>query len=239
MATQTADPRRALTDAAHHFESYATAAQSTIGGRAIFWFTLSASARAAGLDPAQLDPRMAERQERATAQAIHWQRWVNELFAGRAELVPYQIGNNPIRLAVRAIRPGPLGWWPIALTVVRYASAAALTAAGYLSIDAWQETQQTVAEARKLDAESRAKLTVIAQSDPSLAPKIAHAMQAADQAAAGAGPTWIDRITGGMAAGAAGGIGSGLMLLAAFWLFSQSQNRKKNPTRRRTRRRSR
>lgn len=222
---QPVDMATAIQDAAERFERQARRTTAIVGGRAIAWRSLARQAIAAGMDPAEVAPALAELNARATADAVQWQLWVNELAAGRAELVPYQIGNEPIRLGVRRTDASGLGWWPIVGTVATYASRAAMVAAGWLSLDAWQDTQQTEATARLTDAQTRAAVSEVAQRDPQTARALLDAMHRADRDGQDAGPDWIDRLTNA-ATGAAAGFSSGLVLLAAWWWLTQRKPKK-------------
>lgn len=225
-----------LAAAAQQFEQYARDVSPIVGGRALYWASVSAQFQQAGYDPARMAPQLAAENERATRLGVKWQQWINALDDGRAELVPVQVGNGPVTIAVRPISRAELGWWPLVVTVVRYASQAALVAAGYFTVNAYQDTQQTLASARKTDADTRSSLAALAEMHPQIAPQVLSAMEEADKAAHAPGPDWIDRLTGA-ATGIAAGIGSGAMLLLAWWWFTQRGKRKRNPTRRRRGRR--
>ena len=204
---------------ARAFETYATRVSHAAGARALRWEAIQRSAAAAGMDPRTVAPALAAMNEQATREAAHWQKWVNDLAAGRAELVPYQVGNEPVKLAVRRAAGG-MGWWPIVVTVLRVGSQAAMAAGAWLTVDAWQDTRQTEANSRQTDATTRAALTTAAQRDPRIASQLLRTMEHADRAGENAGPDWIDRLGTGVTA-AAGGLSSGLILLAAFWYFTQ------------------
>jgi hypothetical protein len=234
---QATQPQAAVTpqQAAQQFERYAQNAQRVIAGRALWWESIYNAASAAGLAPAQYAPELVEANRRADQAGIKWQRMINALTNGTAIVQPYQIGNGPIKLGVKQTQGRALGWFGVALQVARYAAGAVLTGASWLSLDAWQETQQTEAIARRTDAETRSTIAQLAKADPSLAAPLIQAMREADHKAANAGPDWIDRF-GTAAAAATGGIAvSGAMMALAFWYLTRNK-RKKNPPRRRRRR---
>lgn len=220
---QAINTAQAIQDAAQRFEAYAVRVTSIAGTRALEWAALVKQARAIGLDPVQIAPDLAAANAQATANAANWQRWVNELAAGRAELVPYQVDNEPIRIGVRRTESGSmhgLGFWPVVGTVVQYVGRAALAVGTWWSLDAWQDTRAIEVEAQRTDAQTRASLAQAAQSDPALARQIVGAMDRASGAAEDAGPDWIDRLTNA-ATGAAAGLSSGLLILAALYWYSQ------------------
>jgi hypothetical protein len=224
------DIARSIAQAAQHFESYAHEVSRVVARRAVYWQTIKSLAERAGVSLAGFP--IAADNDAATARAQRWQSWLTELDAGRAELVPWQRGNEPIRLAVRRAGAGPLGYWALVVQVLRLAVGAVLSGAAWLAADAWGETEKVDAEARRLDAATRAQLGELAKADPRLAPQILEAMAAADRAAAGAGPDWIDRLTTGLGAG----LGGGMVALAVVWFLSMRGRRKNGRTRNRRRR---
>lgn len=232
MTTATRQDARpvSLSEAAQDFERYARQAAPVIGGRALSWASLVSQFQALGVDPARMAPALAAQNEKATRAAVHWQKWINALDEGRAELVPIQVAGGPVTIAVRAVQDTGVGWWPIVMTVARYATMAAATAAGYLTIDSYQDTRRIEATARKTDADTRAALSGLVEARPDLAPRILQAMETADRAGADAGPDWVDRLTSA-ATGAAAGLTSGALMLLALWFFMRN-NRRKNPRRR-------
>ena len=236
-APRAVDAAHAIEQAAHAFEEKATRVSAIVGRRAIAWQSIARAAAAAGMDPAVVAPALADQNARATAEAAQWQTWVNDLAAGRAELVPYQVGNEPIRLGVRYASQTGLGWWPIASTILTIGSRAAMATMGWLSFDAWNDTQQVEANARATDANTRAALVATAQANPQVATQLIGAMRNADNESRDAGPDWIDRLSSA-ATGAAAGIGSGALILLGLYLFTRNKSkpRKTNP-RRRSRRR--
>ena len=219
---------QAIAQAGRSFEDYATRVSSVVGKRAIAWNSIARQAAAMGMDPATVAPALAQMNNQATADAANWQTWVNDLAAGRAELVPYQIGNEPIRLAVRptGYRTGELGYWLIAAEILSVASRAALAAGAYFSLDAWNDTKAIEANARNTDAQTRAALVGAAQSNPQLARDLARATREADAEAADAGPDWIDRLQGAATTAAAGIGGAALIVLFVLWWQSRKKGSK-------------
>ena len=247
--TAAAQPRavntaQAIAQAGRAFEDYATRVSSLVGRRALAWNSIARQAAAMGMDPATVAPALAQMNNTATADAANWQTWVNDLAAGRAEMVPYQIGQESIKIAVRprsgqmhglgqVVIPTPIGpvpgptFWPIIGSVVQLASRAALAAGTYFSFDAWNDTRQIEAGARNTDAQTRAALVGAAQDNPQLARELARATQRADAEAADAGPDWIDRLQGAATTAAAGIGGAALIVLAVIWWQSRKRGPKK------------
>lgn len=227
QATHRKSVEQQIALSAQHFESFSRRASVVVAQRAVYWQTITDLARRAGISPEQLAPALAKKNNSATTHARRWAAWLRELDAGRAELVPWQRGNEPIRFAVRRTgSPGPLGWWPVAVQVLRLAIGATLSGAGWLAADAWGESERADAEARKIQAENRSSLIELAKRDPKLAPQIIAAMEEADRAAADAGPDWIDRLTSAAGAGIGG---SAITLIALYFILGQ---RRKNGRRR-------
>lgn len=226
-APRAVDTAQAIQQAGEAFERYATNVSAVVGRRALKWRSIARQAAAMGMDPATVAPALAQMNAQATADAATWQTWVNDLAAGRAELVPYQVGNEPIKLAVRPAQNSGLGWWPIAATILQVASRAALAAGTYFTLDAWNDTRQVEATAQLTDAQTRQALVGAAQQNPQLASELARATRNADEESRDAGPDWIDRLQD-VTTTATAGIGmAALVILGIFWWQSRKKGGKK------------
>lgn len=172
----------------------------------------------------------------ASAEAIRFAKVARALSRGKAMLQPYTIApSSEVRWGV-TLQPGAeLGWWPVAVQVLKVAGQAALAAAGFVVVDGFNETQKIEADAELVRANTEKVVagaaTKLQETDPAAAASMmALVMKARGAAASGSdGWGWLDT-----AGRAALGIGTGALLaVGAFYLLgkrSSSSGRKRNPS---------
>lgn len=211
---------------ARRVQSYLDRQRPTIAGVVAWYGRLIAEGQEKGLEPAQLfGAAAAERQDGMLASARNWLKVLLMLDGGYAELVAVKRGSEPISWAVRRIGDGKLGYWAVALQLVKLAAGATIAGASWLLGDAYLETQKTVAETALVEARTRASLAELAKQYPQIAPQIADAVASADRAKADAERGIFD-VLGDTVKGAAGGFGAGALLALGLYLVLESRKRR-------------
>ncbi len=210
------------------FERAARRAATAIGYNVLFRRALPA-AGATALD-SMVGPA-------ASPEALVFAQIVKGLDDGKLVVQPYTIAPSlDVQWGVTRQAGAPLGWWPLAVQVLKFAGQAAMAAAGFVLVDGYNTTTKLEAEAKLTRANTERAVTNAAtelqQTDPAGASKLL-AIVAKAQGAAESGSTslgWLDT-----AGRAALGIGTGALLaLGAFYFFGRrSSSRKRNPRRRR------
>jgi hypothetical protein len=169
----------------------------------------------------------------ASAEALRFAKVARALEQGKAVLQPYTVAPSAdIQWGVM-MNPGQsLGWWPVAVQVLKLAGQAALAAAGFVLVDGYNTTQKVEADAELVRANTEKVVagaaTKLQETDPEAAGKmlglVLSARQKADAESDGWG--WLDT-----AGRAALGIGAGALLaVGAFYLLgARRSGRKKNP----------
>jgi hypothetical protein len=199
---------------ARQFESAAKRAQKAVAYNVLFRRALPRSVAAmldAGVGPA------------ASPRALVLAQVIAEAEQGRVVLQPYTVGtSSEVRWGFR--RSGAsLGWWPIAVQVLKYATQAALAAGGFVVFDGWNEVNAVEAEAHLVKAKTDAALqTAVAdlqQVDPARAADLLGMVVKARAEA----DTKSDSMSWLETAGTAAiGIGTGALLVAGgLWLYSR------------------
>lgn len=221
-----AEPIRAQ-DAARDFQNSAQRAASAVAFNQLFRAALPADVRGAieqAAGPA------------ASPAASRLLDAVRGLQSGVYVVQPYKLGSSSdVRVGVVRAQGVQLGWWPIALQVLRIAGQAALAAGGFVLVDGWEESQKIQAEAALTKAKTDAAITTAAtslqQSDPRAAGNLLALVAKArtDAESGSSGMNWLET-----AGAAATGIGTGVLLAAiAAFLWSRrksSGGRKRNPS---------
>lgn len=222
--------------AAQAFELRARQASYVVGSYVLWWRSLARTldsnraaldrAASAALASGALTPADLAGLEETVRLNVLWleraRAWgaaIHALDKGTAELQPWQRPGEQIRFAI-VRRDSPLGWWAVAMKVIAVLPGLIISGVGMYLADAWLTTEQTEADARKLNAQVRADLAKFAKADPKLAVAIADATGRAD-AAARDSSGWFETLIGGAGTGA----GAGLVALAFLYLLGGKRKR--------------
>jgi hypothetical protein len=215
-----AKPPDIATDA-HDFEAFARATLKKIAG-------LDAGGRVllAGGVPANI---FMPRPDLA-APLIKFGEAMRALDNGTASLQPYTLPNDAtVRFAV--IKTGStLGWWPIAVQVVKVAGPWVLSAAAVYLADGWLDARKADSAANETRANTENALAGYVQAlekrgDTAGAQRLAQTVAQASQAANAAEGTtsWLDTLK---TAAAGAGVSSALLALGALYLFSKRKGKR-------------
>lgn len=219
MAAAAQPSQEALGSMAAQVEQLIHAALADCAAQALWWRAMKAQAAALNMAPSKIIPAALVAANDAQAiKADQFRDLVARLHANTAALQPWRTRADPaIHWAiVRTGEAQPLGlvWLVPALWIV---GSAIVASAGIYLAQAEITAQQTAADARKLDAQTRA---AIAQSpagqDPRIAAALLAAMRKADAEAKSGLANWMEEAAATAAKIAGTGIGLGLILLIAM-----------------------
>jgi hypothetical protein len=226
-AASAAQPATSLELAAHELERRMSRAAKAVGYNTIFRNSLPS--QAATLLDGSVGPA-------ASPEAIQFAKVARALANGKAVLQPYTVAPSPdIHWGVTLNKGASLGWWPVAVQVLKLAGQAALVSAGFVLVDGYNTTQKVEADAELVRANTEKVVagaaTKLQETDPEAASKmlalVLGARKKAEDDSDGWG--WLDT-----AGRAALGIGAGALLaVGAFYLLgkrSSSSGRKRNPS---------
>lgn len=200
---------------------------AVIGGHALWWESLKASAAELNVKPEQLLPApIIAENEAVAALAYKLRDLVGALNNGSASLQPWKgKAPGPIRWAIvkAGTRQTELSAWPI-VPIVWFLSVALATSAIVYVTDAINSVQATKARALLVNANTLAALQKSpAMQTPAGQAQIADAIARANQAASSGIGSWISQAAAAAATVAGTGIGIG----ALFLLFMFAQSRRK------------
>lgn len=232
------------------FENAARAGVVELSSYAAGWLALEREARALGV-PLQraLGSNVYEQNRAANARSVRLCRALQLLDNGRAELVAYQVDNDPrVRFAIAPPRQAPLGVWPYVPVLLRVGAGlltGMIASLGAYVADAWIDMQETRSAVQGAQQANVGALTaLVATLPPDQRAAVAAALARVQGAIASPPPGWLDSLAASVqaAAGAVGSVAesalSPLLILAALWFFARSKKETKatNPRRKRKRR---
>lgn len=155
------------------------------------------------------------------ASADKWRALVAGIRSGELELAAWQAEGRPTYQLGIKLTEG-LGFWPIVIAVI----AIGAVLVGWKITDVWGEAERLKAEAEATRAQTakdvQATINRVAQTDPAAAAKLATTLTAAQQAANGAGSSWL----GPAAAAAVKSTGAALLIAAGIYIALQLYKRK-------------
>jgi len=209
----------ALGSLAEIVERQIHAALADMAAQALWWQAIKAQAAALHLSPSQIIPaQLAQANDAQADKADQLRDLVARLHAQTAALQPWRTKADPtIHWAIVKVGEAqPLGlvWLVPALWIV---GSAIVASAGIYLAQAEISAQQTAADARKLDAQTRAAIASSpAAKDPRIASALLAAMKKADDAAKSGIGAWLEEAAATAAKVTGAGIGAAAILLLAL-----------------------
>jgi hypothetical protein len=227
------------------FENAARAGVVELSSYAAGWLALEREATALGV-PLQraLGSDVYEQNRQANARSVRLCRALQLLDAGRAELVAYQVDNDPrVRFAIAPPRSTPLGVWPYVPVLLRVGAGlltGMIASLGAYVADAWIDMQETRAAVQGAQQANVGKLTqLVASLPPDQRAAVAAALARVQGAIASPPAGWLDSLAQSVAnaTSAVGSVASSalspLLILAALWFFARDSKKESNPRPRR------